>query len=87
MFIEIIDDDSNKQIEREKGSTYNEEHEVQIHVNICLSNWLLSQLEQNENIESINKENNRMESKVYFILQFLLAVQHLSSTYNLINLL
>lgn len=47
LFIEIINDDSNKQVKSEERTENNKEHEVEIHVNVSFSNWLLVELEIN----------------------------------------
>ena len=44
LFIEIIDDNSNKQVKREEGSEDDEEYKVEIHVQVTFTNWLLSNL-------------------------------------------
>ena len=44
LFIEIIDDNSNKQVKREEGSEDDEEYKVEIHVQVTFANWLLSNL-------------------------------------------
>lgn len=47
LFIEIINDDSNKQVKSEERTKNNKEHEVEIHVNIGFSDWLFVELEIN----------------------------------------
>lgn len=48
LFIEIIDDNSNKQVKREEGSEDDEEYKVEIHVQVTFTNWLLSNLKLKE---------------------------------------
>ena len=48
LFIEVIDDDSNKEIEGEEGAKDNEEDEVDVHVNVGFSDGLIPNL-QHEN--------------------------------------
>ena len=48
LFIEIIDDNFNKQVKREEGSEDDEEYKVEIHVQVTFTNWLLSNLKLKE---------------------------------------
>ena len=50
MFVEVINDDTNEQVEREEGSKDDEEHEIQIHVDVALLYGLLAILQNMENI-------------------------------------
>ena len=45
LFIEVIDDDSNEEIEGEEGSKDNEEDKVDVHVDVDFPYWLVSNLE------------------------------------------
>ena len=44
MFVEIVNDHTNEQVESEKGSEDDEKDKVKVHVNVDLTNWLLTQL-------------------------------------------
>jgi len=44
LFVEVIDDNSDKQVKSEEGAKDDEEDEVQIHVDIRFSNGLLLKL-------------------------------------------
>ena len=44
LLIEVIDDDSNEEIECEEGAKDNEEDKVEIHPNVDLSDWLIPDL-------------------------------------------
>ena len=44
LFIEVINDDTNKQVECEKGSKDDEKDEVKVHVNVDFTYRLLAQL-------------------------------------------
>ena len=46
LFIEVIDDNTNKQVERKEGPKDDEEDKVQIHVQIDFTNRLLSDLKK-----------------------------------------
>ena len=44
LLIEVVNDDSNEEIEREEGTEDNEEDKVEIHPNVYLSDWLIPDL-------------------------------------------
>ena len=44
LFVELIDDDTDEQVEREEGTEHDEEDEVEIHVDGVLTVRLLVQL-------------------------------------------
>jgi hypothetical protein len=44
LFVEIINDDTNEEIKSEERSKDDEEYEVEIHIDVRLSNWLLVHL-------------------------------------------
>lgn len=44
LFIEVIDDDSNEEIEGEEGAKDDEEDEVDVHVDVDLPDWLFTNL-------------------------------------------
>ena len=44
LFVEIVNDHTNEQVESEKGSEDDEKDKVKVHVNVDLTNWLLTQL-------------------------------------------
>ena len=44
LFIEVVDDDTNEQVEREEGAEDDEEDEVQVHVDVHLVDGLLADL-------------------------------------------
>ena len=44
LFIEVIDDDSNEEIEGEEGAKDDEEDEVDVHVDVDLPDWLFPNL-------------------------------------------
>ena len=48
LFIEVIDDDSNEEIEGEEGAKDDEEDEVDVHVDVDLPDGLLSNLSGGE---------------------------------------
>ena len=48
MFVEVINDDTNEQVEREEGSKDDEEDEIQIHVDVALLYGLLAILQNME---------------------------------------
>ena len=52
LLIEVIDDDSNEEIEGEEGAKDDEEDKVDVHVDVDLSNWLVSNLKREEIIFS-----------------------------------
>ena len=45
LLVEVVDDDSNEEIEGKEGAEDDEEHKVEIHVDVDLSNRLLANLE------------------------------------------
>ena len=45
LLIEVVNDDSNEEMEREEGTEDNEEDKVEIHPNIDLPDGLVSNLE------------------------------------------
>ena len=47
LFIEVVDDDTNEQVEREEGAKNDEEDEVQVHVDVHLVDGLLTDLVNN----------------------------------------
>ena len=51
MFVEVINDDTNEQVKREEGSKYDEEDEIQIHVDVALLYGLLAILQNMESLE------------------------------------
>ena len=52
LFIEVVNDDPDEEIEGEKGAKDNEEDKVDVHVDVDLSNWLVSNLKREEIIFS-----------------------------------
>ena len=44
LFIEVIDDDSNEEIEGEEGAKDDEEDKVDVHVDVDLPDWLFTNL-------------------------------------------
>ena len=46
MFVEIVDDHTNEQVEGEKGSKDDEKDKVKVHVNVDLTDRLLAQLQE-----------------------------------------
>ena len=51
LFVEVINDDTNEQVKREEGSKYDEEDEIQIHVDVAFLYGLLTILQNMENID------------------------------------
>ena len=49
LFVEVINDDTNEQVKREEGSKYDEEDEIQIHVDVAFLYGLLTILQNMEN--------------------------------------
>ena len=46
MFVEIVNDHTNEQVESEKGSEDDEKDKVKVHVNVDLTDRLLAQLQE-----------------------------------------
>ena len=46
LFVEIVDDHTNEQVEGEKGSKDDEKDKVKVHVNVDLTDRLLAQLQE-----------------------------------------
>lgn len=46
LFVKVVDNHSDKQVEGKKRSKYNEKHEVKIHVNVRFANRLLVDLQK-----------------------------------------
>lgn len=46
LLVEIVDDDADEEVEREEGAENDEDHEVQVHVEVDFSDWLLLHLNQ-----------------------------------------
>ena len=46
LFVEIVDDHTNEQVEGEKGSKDDEKDKVKVHVNVDLTDRLLAQLQK-----------------------------------------
>ena len=44
LLIEVIDDDTNKEIEGEERAKDNEKDEVDVHVDVNFSDWLITNL-------------------------------------------
>ena len=61
LFIEVIYDDSNKEIESEERSKDNEEHKVDVHSNIDFSDWLISDLKYRKDSNWFYKIFQRVE--------------------------
>ena len=53
LLIEVIDDDTNKEIEREERAEDNEEDEVDVHVDVDLAYGLLPHLQHSEALETV----------------------------------
>lgn len=51
LLVKVVDDDSDKQIERKKRPEDDEKYKVEVHVDVCLANWLLANLYINERTE------------------------------------
>ena len=47
LVVEVLNDDSDEQVQREKRAKYDEKHKVQEHVDVLLPLWLLVQLKLN----------------------------------------
>lgn len=60
LFVEVVDDHSDKQIESEEWTEYNEEHKVKVHVYVSFSNRLTSHL----------KRNIQLQTKMHFLIKF-----------------
>ena len=48
LLIEVIDDDTNKEIEGEERAKDNEEDEVDVHVDVYFSDWLITNLKSSQ---------------------------------------
>lgn len=48
LFVEVINDDTNKQIEGKEGSKNNEKDKVEVHVDVDFPYGLLSQLKESK---------------------------------------
>jgi hypothetical protein len=44
LFVEVVDDDSDEEVEGEEGAEDDEEDEVEVHVDVHLAYWLLAHL-------------------------------------------
>lgn len=44
LLVEVVDDDTDEQIKGEERPGDDEEHEVEVHVDVGLANWLLAHL-------------------------------------------
>jgi len=44
LHVEVINDDSNEEVEREEGTEHDEEHKVQVHEVSSIFLWLLTNL-------------------------------------------
>ena len=53
LFIEVIDDDSNEEIEGEEGAKDDEEDEVDVHVDVDLAYGLLPHLQHSKALETV----------------------------------
>lgn len=48
LLVEIVNDDADEEVEREEGAKNDEDHEVQVHVEVDFSNWLFLHLKQGD---------------------------------------
>lgn len=46
LLVEIVNDDADEEVEREEGAENDEDHKVQVHVEVDLSDWLFLHLKQ-----------------------------------------
>lgn len=46
LLVEIVNDDADEEVESEEGAENDEDHEVQVHVEVDFSDWLFLHLEQ-----------------------------------------
>ena len=73
LFIEVIYDDSNKEIESEERSKDNEEHKVDVHSNIDFSDWLISDLKYRKDSNWFYKIFQRVEKlKTFRMLEIVI---------------
>ena len=54
LFVEIINDDTNKQIEGKEGSKNDEKDKVEVHVDVDFPYGLLSQLKESKYVIGLN---------------------------------
>lgn len=46
LLVEIVNDDTDEEVEREEGAENYEDHKVQVHVEVDFSDWLFLHLKQ-----------------------------------------
>lgn len=54
LLVEVIDDHTNEEIEGEEGAKYDENHKVDVHVDVDLINRLVFHLKRKRNIIFLN---------------------------------
>ena len=64
LLIEVIDDDTNKEIEGEERAKDNEEDKVDVHVDVNFSDWLITNLKWISIIKYTNNLYQEMKRNV-----------------------
>ena len=63
LFVEVINDDTNEQVESKEGSENDEEDKVEVHVDVDFPYGLLKQLEQSKMILELRQMKKQVEHK------------------------